>query len=322
MVSQTIEIGQRFGSLEVLAVTGGRGATFLCSCDCGDKITVIKSNLLRGKVKTCGCLSGKKLLKVGEKFGKLTITAHHISQGHRRMWPCKCECGNTAMVSTKALRNGHTKSCGCLVLTQEGKSKSKMYSTWRGIKRRTRDPKYAGYAHYGAKGIQMCDRWFNSFAAFCEDMGTKPTEQHSIDRINGDGNYEPGNCRWATAETQNQNRREYNTRLTFNGKTQTIAEWSRELGIGQTTITQRLYSYGYSVERALGEPVKKRNNIGITFQDRTQSLRAWEKECGLGRGVLKARINAGWSVGAALGLADAPSKNPVKFNPAALAAHM
>ena len=126
------------------------------------------------------------------------------------------------------------------------------YASWNGMVQRTTNPNDARFADYGGRGIRMCDRWRKSFEAFLADMGDRPTPEHSLDRIDVNGNYEPGNCRWATRKEQQRNQRG-NVRLTHNGETLCIAEWAERLGIEYCVIETRLRR-GWSVERALSKP--------------------------------------------------------------------
>jgi hypothetical protein len=121
-----------------------------------------------------------------------------------------------------------------------GKSRSKTYRAWSGLKQRCFNQKEKQFKDYGGRGITVCERWVNSFEAFLADMGECP-EGMSIDRIDNDGNYEPGNCHWTTKKEQSRNTRG-NHPITFNGKTQTAIEWAEELGISAGIIRNRLYS--------------------------------------------------------------------------------
>jgi len=112
-----------------------------------------------------------------------------------------------------------------------------------------------GYPYYGGRGITVCDRWLHSFENFLSDMGERPGPEYSLDRINPNGNYRPDNCRWATRETQDNNRRA-NRFLTWNGKTQTIAQWAKETGISKGTILNRL-NWGWPIEDALSWPSER-----------------------------------------------------------------
>ena len=130
------------------------------------------------------------------------------------------------------------------------------YAAWRSMKRRCYAPNCSQYHNYGGRGIEVCPEWKDSFIQFREDMGLKPSPKHSLDRIDTDGNYSPDNCRWATAQEQMANVR-YNRKLTFQGRTLCLAEWSREVGIKDATIRKRLDIHGYTVEEALTIKVRE-----------------------------------------------------------------
>lgn len=199
------------------------------------------------------------LVKVGQVYGRLTVVAErperHGANGGR-IFECRCECGNAKSVPAGQLRNLHTRSCGCArrergrrMLTTHGKHESPEWVAWSAMRQRCRDPMHHAWRHYGGRGIAVCDAWADSFAAFLADMGARPTAQHSLDRIDVNGNYEPGNCRWATWTEQGNNRRT-NHRLTAHGETMTISEWSRRSGLSKSTIGERL-KRGWTAERAV-----------------------------------------------------------------------
>lgn len=133
---------------------------------------------------------------------------------------------------------------------RHGMSGTKVHNTWLRMFDRCRNDRSG---NYGRRGICVCERW-ESFELFYLDMEEPPTQSHSIDRLDVNGDYEPSNCRWATRTEQARNTRR-NTILAFAGKSQTIAEWSEETGIKATTLCRRLYDYGWSLKRALTEPV-------------------------------------------------------------------
>ena len=116
------------------------------------------------------------------------------------------------------------------------------------------------HPRYGQRGIDVCDRWFDSFASFFADMGPRPTPKHTIERINSDGHYEPSNCKWATWVEQNNNKTEIR-KVTLNGEADTIANWCRRLGINRDTVSNRIHNLGWSYEDALSKPVKAQRGL-------------------------------------------------------------
>lgn len=189
--------------------------------------------------------------------------------GRNSYWFCKCECGNVIKVQSGGLKNGHTNSCGCFHAEQVKKAgtthgyssrnnKTPVYRTWCNMLSRCRNSKTPRYNCYGGRGIKVCERW-ERFENFLEDMGNRP-KWMSIERINNDGNYEPGNCRWATVKEQNNNNRG-NRLLDFGERTQTLSQWADELGIKPKTLSARLNDYCWSTEKALTGSVRVRNVV-------------------------------------------------------------
>jgi hypothetical protein len=154
----------------------------------------------------------------GRTFGRLKVLhfcGNQSASGGRAtaVWACKCECGTIAGVYASALNSGNTTSCGCRKHEHpggepdHGMSYAPEYKAWKSLKRRCLNPSSQAYRLYGARGISVHPAWITSFEAFFDHVGPRPSPKHSIDRIDNDGNYEPGNVRWATAKQQASNRR-------------------------------------------------------------------------------------------------------------------
>jgi hypothetical protein len=211
----------------------------------------------------------RKDVAPGTRFGRLVIVGFfgRRTKSGCAYLRCKCDCGTVKEIIAQGLLNGFVISCGCRkrelsrdmgigCATHGEAHKTPEYLTWQSMRQRCRSPKDKRWDRYGGRGIKVCDRWNNSYPAFLEDMGRRPTPHHQIDRINNDGNYEPENCRWATAKEQSLNRRS-NRRITFNGETLCVTEWANRLGLNKTTLMERLNSQKWSIEKALTAPIQQ-----------------------------------------------------------------
>lgn len=202
---------------------------------------------------------GRIIDMTDRRFGRLV--AKNIAEfvkGKQRAWRCLCDCGNVVTVNGTSLRCGHTKSCGCLARELSsvalmvhgecaGGVESPEHRIYRDARRRCGSSTTNKYRHYYfERGIEFR---FTSFDEFLDEVGRRPTPDHSLDRIDNDGHYEKGNVRWAT-RTEQQNNKTTNHLLTWQGQTKTAAEWAREIGMKPDTLRQRLYR-GMSVEKAL-----------------------------------------------------------------------
>lgn len=204
----------------------------------------------------------------GRTFSRLTVIKFALRRKspngtNKYLWECRCRCGSVKKVEAAPLKQGRVQSCGCLQKEitiqrcfKHGLTHHPIYNSWCCMKSRCMNPNFPEFKRYGKRGIEICNRWLKSFGNFLEDMGHSWKPGLTIDRINNDGNYEPGNCRWATAREQCSNKR--NTlKVTFNGEQRPLKQLSEEFGINYTTVRSRLKS-GASVLDALTKPIMGR----------------------------------------------------------------
>lgn len=259
--------GQKFGRLTVIRAlepeeVKTKTYNWLCQCECGNIIHANISKLKDGHTTSCGCKlkenKGSKFEDLtGQRFGRLTVVRFLQAEERRTRgfdWFCKCDCGNDVYANVTKLKQGDMKSCGCLKSERIGNINKKykytnkrLYAVYAQIIDRINNPKSREYHNYGGRGIKLCDEWtgeygYDEFAKWAFENGYNPDAKHgecTIDRIDVNGNYEPDNCKWVDNDSQQNNRRDC-IYIDYNGKTQTMAQWSRELNIPYGFLNWRM----------------------------------------------------------------------------------
>lgn len=282
---------REFGRLIIIRTFfNGEQILAQCRCRCGKQIVVEGTNLKSGNTQSCGCKRVKpdsvqvqkllehckrvKIIMTG-RYGRWTVIGEAPMKNHsgQTMWLCRCDCGTKRYVSGPSLRGGcnrrATQSCGCY-RTERTRERSikhgrsncstrgaydRTYSAWMAMLGRCRQKKSRSYERYGGRGINVCERWQgdDGFVNFLADMGDAPLGM-SLDRHpDVNGNYEPGNCRWATIQEQNRNRRT-NHFLTYNGERRCLAEWAEILNVPYHVIQTRATVLGWPAEKIIETP--------------------------------------------------------------------
>ena len=199
----------------------------------------------------------KPLALTGQKFGRLFVTGHAVNKSRKTFWHVRCDCGVARIVMGTHLRRGNTTSCGCKgreTLNKRnvthGFTGTKTYVCWQNMRKRCQDSRNVAFEYYGGRGITVCERW-RKFENFLQDMGVQPPGL-TIERIDNNAGYSPGNCKWATYLEQSSNSRKSRL-LTSQGMTLTMRQWDKKLGRSEGRVALRLRR-GWSVRRALEEP--------------------------------------------------------------------
>lgn len=252
-------------------------------------------------------MSKKRIIKVGDRFGKLTIIKEvepNITPcgTKQRKFLCKCECGNEVVRTMAALRDPYA-DCGCKKRYIKGKErtykgrviKSFLFTTFEGIKKRCYDEKFRQYKNYGGRGIRICNEWMNDFFTFYDwAIENGASEELTIDRIDNNGDYCPKNCRWVDRFTQANNRSD-NRVVEYKGESHTIAEWSRLVGLTARCISWRIDEMKLSIGQALGfETINfKSKEFPITYNGETLNIPQWSKKLGINKWTIYSRIGYG-----------------------------
>lgn len=208
----------------------------------------------------------KKLISEGDVFGKWTVISEMFRVRNTTGVLCRCECGNVRSVECTEMRCGRSTSCGCKGATFAHGHKPRdeasiTYNSWQSMKTRCGVTGKRFFKNYKGRGITVCKQW-ETFDVFLRDMGERPTLDHTLDRIDNNGNYEPGNCRWATRKEQSRNTRT-NRLITISGVTKCLTDWCQETGVGRSIASSRICR-GWSPEKAVTVPA---NAIGRHFSE-------------------------------------------------------
>lgn len=194
----------------------------------------------------------------GQTFWRLKVISYAGRGDGATLWNCVCECGKETVVAGPKLKCGFTKSCGCLCHerlakfnTTHGRAHTPIHNAWKTMKARCSNKKNKSFPRYGGRGITVCERWM-TFENFLSDMGDRPDKTYSIERLDNNRGYEPGNCVWAKAKTQGRNKSN-NRLISACGTTLTLSEWCEMTGLGPSTISDRI-KRGWDVEDALTTP--------------------------------------------------------------------
>lgn len=218
---------------------------------------------LRGKRRPIQDLTGKT-------FGRLTVTSFAGMRGWQSLWKCRCECGTEKVILGRSLNYGATNSCGCLHketisrtrLKHSALFRSPTYRCWDHMIQRCTNPNNSNYHYYGGRGVSVCERWL-SFDDFVSDMGERPSMLYSLDRFpDQNGNYEPGNVRWATDAEQSRNTRR-NHLITINGETKCLTDWAKQFCVSPMLISARIHKLGWNPEEAVCTPARKKRSITL-----------------------------------------------------------
>lgn len=255
----------------------------------------------------------------GQVFGRLTVLeySHSTHNGGHSYWKCQCECGNIITTVRARLKDGRTRSCGCLQRDLakeryskpnrrigETRKKTPEYTCWQNIKTRCFNPSTNSFKNYGERGITICDEWRDNFDQFFEDMGTRPSPKHSVERKDNSLPYSKENCVWALPVTQVRNRR-ITRKFSMNGVELPIGEWCEKYNANYNVVYNRVAALGWDLEEALTTPVYGKNNSGPKGREyqiglMTLTIAEWSKLYNIYAPLVRQRIKNGWNIEEAL----------------------
>lgn len=273
-------IGKKFNKLIIIAKDEKKKFVKV-RCDCGKLKSVNIYKVLSDDTKSCGCIRfGARLIDLsGKRFGRLVVTRTFTRIKYNGTYTsfsdCICDCGKISTVASSSLKQGYSKSCGCLkaekvtdgsLRATHRKSNHYLYRVWAKIKERCYNSSNIGYKTYGGRSkdpVKMLDNWKNSFSSFYSyiitNLGEKPSKEHSIDRIKNSKGYFPGNLRWATNKEQQRNK--LNTvYLTYKGITLAMADWAERTGLPYDALRGRhglRHLYPMTDAEILTKPIRR-----------------------------------------------------------------
>ncbi len=202
-------------------------------------------------------MRGRKANLVGQTFGFLRVEARDGSKGRNTAWRCRCVCGAAVRFREVNLRAPDPPSCGCMRIPFINRLAKIEQQIWRSMQRRCYVKADPAYKYYGALGVKVCARWREAFENFLSDMGPRPSPEHSIDRYpDNNGNYEPGNCRWATRQEQGRNMRN-NVKLKMGGQEFLLIEYLEHHGINKELVKKRM-RLGWPIIEAVLTPSRRK----------------------------------------------------------------
>lgn len=252
----------------------------------------------------------------GNRYNRLLVLHRDPDNDSKKIkWVCQCDCGNIKSITGNDLKSGDTQSCGCLsaekhklLFTTHNLSQSPEYGVYSAMLARCYNQNVSNFQNYGGRGIQVCNRWKESFENFYSDMGPRPSDNHSIDRRDNNGDYSPDNCRWVTTDVQNSNRRN-TVKVEYMGEKITLRELSNKTDISFSTLATRYYRGEVDISAPL------QNHNLVEYNGVMDTIGGWARRFNIPYKILHQRLARGWTLERALHHTSHPA---IKFPPAAV----